>query len=309
MISKAYSKANKKMYDGKSPCTKGDNFKEGITNGAAWYVASSTMQDWNYYFTNNFEVTIELSCEKILDESVLPDYWSENKYALLSYIGQIHKGIKGFIRDERTGQEIANATVQIEGINHNITSYIYGDFWRILSPGHYWVIVSHPSYEPQRLEVQVNDGAAKILNVNLKQLKPSYKALVNDIVTVVSTNSYALISFGVITMCLALSLLTVACFYKRKASRSMRLNEADKRFGSNGAGFHRYNELLLNESEDDDDQGEIKIKQQTNKNGKVNGSLIKTRYSELNERDKQKLLENLSEDEFDEEADDKIFVR
>lgn len=89
----------------------------------------------------------------------------------------------------------------------------------------------------------------------------------------------------------------------------MRLNEADKRFGSNGAGFHRYNELLLNESEDDDDQGEIKIKQQTNKNGKVNGSLITTRYSELNERDKQKLLENLSEDEFDEEADDKIFVR
>ena len=48
------------------------------------------MQDWNYYFTNDFEVTIELSCDKILDESELPQYWSDNKYSLLSYIGQVN---------------------------------------------------------------------------------------------------------------------------------------------------------------------------------------------------------------------------
>ena len=47
------------------------------------------MQDWNYYFTNSMEVTIELSCEKILDESFLSQYWSENKYSLFSYIGQV----------------------------------------------------------------------------------------------------------------------------------------------------------------------------------------------------------------------------
>ena len=50
------------------------------------------MQDWNYYFTNNFEVTIELSCGKLLNENVLSEYWNDNKYSLLSYIGQIHKG-------------------------------------------------------------------------------------------------------------------------------------------------------------------------------------------------------------------------
>ncbi len=47
------------------------------------------MQDWNYYFTNDFDVTIELSCEKVIDQSKIKDFWNENKYALLSYIGQV----------------------------------------------------------------------------------------------------------------------------------------------------------------------------------------------------------------------------
>lgn len=77
------------MLNGESSCTKTNQFKDGITNGAEWYVASGTMQDWNYYFTNDFDVTIELSCEKILKESDLPQYWTENKFSLLSYIGQV----------------------------------------------------------------------------------------------------------------------------------------------------------------------------------------------------------------------------
>ena len=48
------------------------------------------MQDWNYLKTNDFEVTIELSCDKLVDESTLSQYWNENKHALLSFIGQVH---------------------------------------------------------------------------------------------------------------------------------------------------------------------------------------------------------------------------
>ena len=47
------------------------------------------MQDWNYFFTNDLEVTIELSCQKLVDESTLEGFWDDNKYALLSYIGQV----------------------------------------------------------------------------------------------------------------------------------------------------------------------------------------------------------------------------
>ena len=47
------------------------------------------MQDWNYYFTNDFEVTLELSCEKLFQKMYLANYWNENKYSLLAYIGQV----------------------------------------------------------------------------------------------------------------------------------------------------------------------------------------------------------------------------
>jgi carboxypeptidase D len=47
------------------------------------------MQDWNYYYTNDLDVTIEVGCNKIVDKADLSSYWKENKYALLSYLGQV----------------------------------------------------------------------------------------------------------------------------------------------------------------------------------------------------------------------------
>ena len=222
---------------------------------------------------------------------------------------KIHKGVKGFIQDESTHAGILNATIQVEGINHNVTSYLFGDYWRLLVPGHYWLIVSHPNYETQRVEIFVNEGAATLKHIHMKQLRPSYKALVNELVTVVSTNSYALLSFGIITTALAVSLLSVACFYKRKATRNKRSQENNKMFGNNGVGFHRYNELLINDSDEEGgDDSVLKFRTKTVETGKKS-SKLSTRYSELNEKDTKKLLNEMSDDDFDEEGDDKIFVR
>ena len=47
------------------------------------------MQDWNYQNSNDFEVTVELSCEKLVDEQKLNDFWNDNKFSLLSFMGQV----------------------------------------------------------------------------------------------------------------------------------------------------------------------------------------------------------------------------
>ena len=49
------------------------------------------MQDWNYIKTNDFEVTVELSCEKLVVESKLNEFWNENKFSLLSFMGQVRE--------------------------------------------------------------------------------------------------------------------------------------------------------------------------------------------------------------------------
>jgi carboxypeptidase D len=54
--------------------------------------------------------------------------------------------MKGFIRDESTKKGIANATIMVHGIHHNITSAEFGAFWRLLLPGTYTLTIEHPEY-------------------------------------------------------------------------------------------------------------------------------------------------------------------
>lgn len=47
------------------------------------------MQDWNYFFTNDLELTIEQGCIKYPKGDTLHTYWDDNKYAYLAYIAEV----------------------------------------------------------------------------------------------------------------------------------------------------------------------------------------------------------------------------
>ncbi|KAL1260791.1 hypothetical protein QQF64_008618 [Cirrhinus molitorella] len=172
MVALAYSKENSQMYDGHS-CKDMDYqeyFKDGITNGAAWYNVHGGMQDWNYINTNCFEVTIEQGCYKYPPAADLPKYWEQNRRSLLQFIHQVHRGVKGMVIDSKDGSGIPNAMITVDAINHPITSNIAGDYWRLLVPGKYQLTASAQGYSPVRFFVTVPNEGVQIVNFTLARI-------------------------------------------------------------------------------------------------------------------------------------------
>ncbi|XP_054913062.1 probable carboxypeptidase X1 isoform X2 [Poeciliopsis prolifica] len=126
-----------------------------IINGGAWHTVPGSMNDFSYLHTNCLEVTVELSCDKFPHASELPAEWENNKESLLVYMEQVHRGIKGVIRDKSTKRGIENAVVKVEDHDHDIRSAADGDYWRLLNPGEYKVAVWAEGYFPSMRRCRV----------------------------------------------------------------------------------------------------------------------------------------------------------
>ncbi|XP_008293258.1 carboxypeptidase D isoform X2 [Stegastes partitus] len=171
-VARVYSQENPQMHKG-HPCVDlypEEYFKDGITNGAQWYIVPGGMQDWNYINTNCFEVTIELGCVKFPMAKELPTYWEQNRRALLQFIHQVHTGIKGTISDIGDGTGIPNATISVEGIDHNITTAHTGDYWRLLIPGTYAVTASAHGYKSVTIYATVSKERVEVVDFRLTRL-------------------------------------------------------------------------------------------------------------------------------------------
>ncbi|KAJ8312181.1 hypothetical protein KUTeg_009554 [Tegillarca granosa] len=147
--------------------TAGDKFPEGITNGAEWYPVIGGMQDVNYIKHGCFELTLEVSCCKYPPTAELPQFWSENKDALVNLLFQVHMGVKGIVK--LNGSPVSGAVLKIQGREEaNFKSTSYGEYWRLLMPGSYQIITSHSGYTTSR-NIEVQAGAVTRLDIEVTQ--------------------------------------------------------------------------------------------------------------------------------------------
>ncbi|XP_065064779.1 carboxypeptidase D-like [Rhopilema esculentum] len=138
-ISTVYAEHNARMRSG-TACS-GDNFPGGITNGAHWYSLAGGMQDYNYRYTNCFEITLELSCCKYPSNTTLKTFWDENKESLIAYMQQVHSGVKGLVTKNNVTLE--NAVVRVTKIDKTVNTTKDGEYWRLLPPGRYEMSVEN----------------------------------------------------------------------------------------------------------------------------------------------------------------------
>jgi len=156
-LASLYATKHANMYQGVGLCHE-DNFPGGITNGAEWYIVKGGMQDFNYLFSNCMELTIEVSCCKYPQETELQTHWGHNKESLLSYLEVVQGGVRGLVRD-KDGQPVPNAVIEVNGIQKNITTSYYGEYWRLLAPGKYCLRATSPGGELITEWVQITVGA------------------------------------------------------------------------------------------------------------------------------------------------------
>ncbi|KAK6034410.1 zinc carboxypeptidase [Cooperia oncophora] len=131
-----YARAHPRMWKTGRRCglsADGDVFLNGITNGADWYHLAGGMQDWQYTHTNSFEVTIEMGCYKFPTNDMLPKFWDENRFSMISLLEMAQKGVYGLITDSN-GNPAVNATVAVEE-GKTIRATKAGEYWRMLPPG------------------------------------------------------------------------------------------------------------------------------------------------------------------------------
>lgn len=130
------------------------DFVHGITNGAAWYVITGSMQDWLYHFTGCIDITAEIGTNKWPSSSQLPTYWNNNKESILRYIEFAQNGVKGIISTPN-GVPL-NATISVAGNTKTINNDPdVGDYHRLLLPGTYQITATVPGYESQTESVVV----------------------------------------------------------------------------------------------------------------------------------------------------------
>ncbi|XP_063912973.1 carboxypeptidase E-like [Zophobas morio] len=171
----------------------------GITNGAKWYSLAGGMQDFNYLSSNDFEITLELGCDKYPPTKVLQQEWDRNKEALLNYMWQSHIGVKGIVYDNVAKRGIANAVIHVKNITngkyqdiqHDVVSVHDGDYFRLLTPGKYKITAYKDGYLPHSRIVTVTNPAhssAQRVDFALKPISvPPYVRI--------QSNSYADLDF------------------------------------------------------------------------------------------------------------------
>ena len=113
-----YFKYLSREYVNHSAYFKQSEFQGGITNGAEWYSVNGGMQDWRHSFKKGYELTLELSEEKVVKEKNIEIYWKRNKYALINSIRLLHIGMKITVKNSFITKNINTIIVKNNELNY-----------------------------------------------------------------------------------------------------------------------------------------------------------------------------------------------
>jgi predicted deacylase len=177
-----------------SPAGYFDDENNGITNGYAWYEVNGSRQDWMNYFNGCREITFEVSATKMVNNTLLPNYYNYNHQAMIDYLKEAGFGIRGIITDIYGNPLEAEITINNHDDSHSTvwSNPDHGDYYRPIAAGTYTVTVRASGYEDQVFSnVTVVNGQATTLNATFGTLGVSQNIDLNSGWNLISMNTEA----------------------------------------------------------------------------------------------------------------------
>jgi len=160
-----------------------------VTNGADWYVAVGTCQDWCYDTRGEIDTTIELSNSFEPPASSIDAICSDNIDAMIYQAKLSGRGITGLVTDSGNGDPIY-ATISIPEIGKDVyTDPDVGDYHRMVESGTYTVVCTAEGY-PTETVYNVTAGLDTFVVVNF-ELEPPPRGTIAGYVTDESMNPIA----------------------------------------------------------------------------------------------------------------------
>ncbi|CAF0961940.1 unnamed protein product [Rotaria sordida] len=174
MIAHSYINRTKQIND---YCSDEQINSDYVTRGADWYEVSGGMQDYGYFNYGTIEITIEVSCCKYPQSNLLVNYWNYNRDAMIEYLLQAQRGVKGLILNENF-QPIPSTQVMINNRKPVVKVTSLGEFWRILLPGTYTLKVLYKNIQIYSQEITIENSLSP-LNLTIIISSATYPPYIN----------------------------------------------------------------------------------------------------------------------------------
>uniref|UniRef100_A0A3B4TBF9 Carboxypeptidase D n=2 Tax=Seriola dumerili TaxID=41447 RepID=A0A3B4TBF9_SERDU len=160
-LASVYANNHPKMHLGDTGCSNNGqmgNIPDGVMRAAERQSHMGSMKDFSMDFGHCPEITVYTGCCLFPPAEQLATLWAENKKALLSMLVEVHKGVRGVVRD-KSGKPIVGAIIVLNGGVRVFTAE-GGYFHALLAPGNHNIEAVADGYQQQRQEVVVSSYEA-----------------------------------------------------------------------------------------------------------------------------------------------------
>ncbi|XP_067362551.1 carboxypeptidase D isoform X2 [Channa argus] len=155
-----YANNHPKIHLGATGCSNNgqSNIPDGVMRAAERLSHMGSMKDFSMDFGHCPEITVYTGCCLYPPVDQLATLWTENKKALLSMLVEVHKGVRGMVRD-KSGKPIVGAIIVLNG-GVKVFTTEGGYFHVLLAPGSHNIEAVADGYQQLRQEVVVSSYEA-----------------------------------------------------------------------------------------------------------------------------------------------------